>query len=85
MAVNKTFTPEPSPGFEAEVRRTRTAGGVAIGGAARLPHWIGGVPTEIDIEAIRRVVTRRLNVDRHDVTTYVNGINWRWGGQWQQG
>lgn len=67
MAVNSTFTPEPSRELEDEVRRARITGQLLIEARARRAYWIGGVPTELDTFAMCKAVAQRLYADLEEV------------------
>lgn len=75
--INQSFTPEPSPELEAAVLNARIIGALAREVDARRPHWIGGVPTEMDTHAICKSVARRLAIDVEQVETVFADVEFR--------
>lgn len=75
--INQTFMPAPAPELETAVLNARIIGALANEVDARRPHWIGGVPTEMDTHAICKSVARRLAVDVERVETVFADVAFR--------
>lgn len=60
--IDTTFTPDPAPELETAVLHARVVAAFGLEVMTRRPFWIGGVPTDLDMNAARLAVARRLRL-----------------------